>query len=401
MTGEQQVLSSIQKVSTYGRDGRYAFSGGQARPGHERVWVGPKLADYEDILFGREGGVGTVLLNRPQALNAFTLGMYRKLEPKLHEWAADPEIRAVLVEGAGDRAFCAGGDVRAVYEAGKGISGDPSFTSVFFAEEYRIILGIHRYPKPYIAIIDGITMGGGAGVSVNGAYRVATEKTMFAMPETGIGLFPDVGATRFLNLCPGHIGRYLGLTGARLGAADALYCGFATHFVPRERVPELRAALLDTAWEAGGERAQVGSLLGEFTADPGPPPLAARRRMIDRCFAGDAVEAILDALSAETEDAAWAEETRALLLTKSPTSLRITLRQLILGQGFDLAEALKLEYRMTQHVMAALDFYEGIRAVLVDKDQKPHWRPASLAEVDEAVTAGYFASLGAGELVFD
>jgi enoyl-CoA hydratase len=359
------------------------------------------MPDADDILFGREGGVGTVLLNRPKALNAFTLDMYRRLEPMLHQWADDPAVYAVLVEGAGDRAFCAGGDVRRVYEAGKGISGDPSFTSVFFAEEYRIILGIHRYKKPYIAIIDGITMGGGAGVSVNGAYRVATDKTSFAMPETGIGLFPDVGATRFLNLCPGQIGRYLGLTGARVEAADALHCGFATHFVPHDRVPELRAALTGTVWRAGEERAQIEAIFASFTADPGTPALTARRAMIDRCFAGDTIEAILDALAAETEDAAWAEETRALLLTKSPTSLRITLRQLILGQGFDLAAALKLEYRMTQHVMAAHDFYEGIRAVLVDKDQKTVWRPASLAEIDDKAAEGYFAPLGAGELVFD
>jgi enoyl-CoA hydratase len=355
----------------------------------------------DDILFGCEGGVGTVLLNRPHALNAFTLGMYRQFDPMLRAWADDPAIRAVLVEGAGDRAFCAGGDVRAVYEAGKGISGDRDFTSVFFAEEYRIIHRIHHYPKPYIAIMDGITMGGGAGVSVNGAYRIATEKTMFAMPETGIGLFPDVGATRFLNLCPGHIGRYLGLTGARLGAADALYCGLATHFVPRDRVPELKAALTSIAWEPGREPAQTKAILEKFANDPGPPPLAARRAIIDRCFAGDTVEAILDALQSETEDRGWAAETRALLLTKSPTSLRITLRQLVLGQGFDLEGALRLEYRMTQHVMAAHDFYEGIRAVLVDKDQKPRWRPESLAEIDAAAVEAYFAPLGSGELVFD
>jgi enoyl-CoA hydratase len=373
---------------------------GRAKPGHKRVkgWC-RALADDQDILFGREGGVGTVLLNRPKALNAFTLDMYRRLEPTLHRWADDPAVRAVLIEGAGDRAFCAGGDVRRVYEAGKGISGDPSFTRVFFAEEYRIILGIHRYPKPYVAIIGGITMGGGAGVSVNGAYRVATEKTSFAMPETGIGLFPDVGGTHFLNRCPGRIGRYLGLTGARLGAADALYCGIATHFVPHDRVPELRAALIGTVWQAGSERAQVEAILASFAADPGPPPITARRAMIDRCFAGDTVEGVLDALGAETEDAAWAEETRAILLTKSPTSLRITLRQLILGREFDLAEALRLEYRMTQHVMAAHDFYEGIRAVLVDKDQKPRWQPASLAEIDDHAAEAYFAPLGAGELV--
>jgi enoyl-CoA hydratase len=363
------------------------------------------VSDADDILFGREGGVGAVLLNRPQALNAFTLGMYRQFEPELLAWRDDSEIHAVLVEGAGDRAFCAGGDVRAVYEAGKGIAGDRSFTSVFFAEEYRILPLIHRYPKPYIALIDGITMGGGAGVSVNGAYRVATERTMLAMPETGIGLFPDVGATRFLNLCPGHIGRYLGLTGARLGPADALYCGLATHFVDRARLSELKAALTQMKWQAGREPAQVDAVLGEFTADPGPAPLAARRDIIDRCFAGDAVEAIIDALQNETADPDWAAQTRAILLTKSPTSLRITLRQLVVGKGLDLEDALRLEYRMTQHVMAAHDFYEGIRAVLVDKDQQPRWRPASLAEIDAAATEAYFAPLGpaglGSELTFD
>jgi enoyl-CoA hydratase/carnithine racemase len=359
------------------------------------------MPDPHDILFGCQGGVGTVLLNRPQALNAFTLAMYRQFDSKLRAWAKDPDIHAVLIEGAGDRAFCAGGDVRAVYEAGKGISGDPSFTSVFFAEEYRIISFIHHFPKPYVAIIDGITMGGGAGVSVNGAYRVATERTMFAMPETGIGLFPDVGATRFLNLCPGHIGRYLGLAGARLGAADALYCGFATHFVPRELVPDLRAALTGIAWDAANRRSQVEAVLARFNADPGPPPLDVRRAVIDRCFAGDSVEAILDALQSETGDPQWAAETRALLLTKSPTSLRITLRQLILGRGLDLEDALRLEYRMTQHVMAAQDFYEGVRAALVDKDQKPRWRPGSLAEIDESAAEAYFAPLGDGELAFD
>jgi enoyl-CoA hydratase len=355
----------------------------------------------DDIQFGREGGIGTVMLNRPQALNAFTLGMYRQFGPKLHEFAEDRTIHAVLIEGAGDRAFCAGGDVRAVYEAGKGISGDPSFTSVFFAEEYRIISFIHHYPKPYLAILDGITMGGGAGVSVNGAYRVATEKTMFAMPETGIGLFPDVGATRFLNLCPGQIGRYLGLTGARLGPADALYCGFATHFVPRERVPELKGALTETAWDAGAGQAQVEAVLARFNTDPGPPPLAEKRTVIDRCFAGDSVEAIFAALEAETGDPQWVAETRASLLTKSPASFRITLRQLILGPDMDLEDALKLEYRMTQHVMAAHDFYEGVRAALVDKDQTPRWRPATLAGFGEAAAEAYFASLGEGELTFD
>ena len=353
------------------------------------------MAD-EDILFGREGGLATVLLNRPQALNAFTLDMYRRFDPILRAWAEDPGVNAVLIRGVGERAFCAGGDVRAIYEAGRGLSGDRSLTADFFREEYELIRHIHRYPKPYIAIIDGITMGGGAGVSVNGAYRVATERTVLAMPETGIGLFPDVGATRFLNLCPGQIGRYLGLTGARVGAADALYCGFATHFVPRDGVPALVAAL------AGSNG--VEKIIAGFSADPGPAPIAARQPAIDRGFAGDTVEAILDALESEAADggpdAEWAAQTRAGLLTKSPTSLKLTLRQLIAGRGFAIEDALALEYRLTQHVMAGHDFYEGVRAVLVDKDQQPRWDPPTLAAVNEAMVDSYFAPLGEAELRF-
>src|SRR5271169_448033 len=238
-----------------------------------------------EILLGREGGLAALTINRPQALNALTLDNYRCFAPALAAWAEDTSINAVVVRGAGGRAFCAGGDVRAVYEAGSGISGDPDLTAVFFREEYQLIRQIHRFPKPYIAIIDGITMGGGAGISVNGAYRVATERTMFAMPETAIGLFPDVGATRFLNRCPGQIGRYLGLTGARLRAADALYCGFATHVVTQERVAALVAALAGTASAKDGGSERVAALLAEFASDPGPPPLAALCPAIDRCFA--------------------------------------------------------------------------------------------------------------------
>jgi enoyl-CoA hydratase len=363
------------------------------------------MSDSDDILFGRDGGVGTVTLNRPQALNAFTLGMYRRFDPVLGGWAEDPAVHAVVIRGAGERAFCAGGDVRAIAEAGRGIAGDPALTSVFFAEEYRLIRRIHRLAKPYIAIIDGITMGGGAGVSVNGAWRIATERTMLAMPETGIGLFPDVGATRFLNLAPGHIGRYLALTGARLGPADSLYCGFATHFVMRERVTALVEGLVHMRWLGGEERAQVEGALAAVTGDPGTPPLAARRAAIDRCFAPGTVEGVLDALAREAAeegaDGEWAAETRAGLLKKSPTSLKITLRQLILGEGYDIEAALALEYRLTQHFMQGHDFYEGVRAALIDKDQSPRWDPPTLAEVTDPIIDGYFAPLGPGELRFD
>jgi enoyl-CoA hydratase len=355
------------------------------------------MSGDDEILLERDRGLATITINRPQALNALTLDNYRRIDPALRAWAADPSVHAVVVRGAGDRAFCAGGDVRAVYEAGRGISGDPSLTAVFFREEYELIRRIHHFPKPYIAIIDGITMGGGAGISVNGAYRIATERTMFAMPETGIGLFPDVGATRFLNRCPGHIGRYLGLTGARLNAADALYCGFATHAMQRDRIE----ALLD---EFSSGEIPVEAVLSRFTAPPDPSPLASLQPAIDRCFAGDTVEAILEALAAEASaggaHAGWAAETRADLLIKSPTSLKITLRQLTIGQDYDLDAALALEYRITQHVMADHNFYEGIRAMLIDRDRNPHWRPASLAEVSENMVNVYFTPIGDRELRF-
>ncbi len=362
------------------------------------------MDDKEEILLGRDGGVATLTINRPSALNALTLDNYHRIDPALSEWAEDPAVRAVVVRGAGDRAFCAGGDVRAVYEAGRGIGGDPDLPAVFFREEYELIRRIHHFPKPYIAVIDGITMGGGAGISVNGAYRVATERTLFAMPETGIGLFPDVGATRFLNRCPGYVGRYLGLTGARLNAADTFYCGFATHVMRRERIEALVGELGQTSSQAGDARSFATACLGRFAIDLEPAPLAVLRPVIDRCFAGDSIEAILHALGTEaaggSEHAAWAQETRVNLLTKSPTSLKITLRQLTIGRDYDLEAALALEYRLTQRVMGGHDFYEGVRAMLIDRDQKPRWRPATLAEVGDSMVDPYFAPIGNRELRF-
>jgi enoyl-CoA hydratase len=359
------------------------------------------MTGADEIELQRAAGIATLTINRPRALNALTLDNYRWFAPALAGWAEDPAVRAVVVRGTGGRAFCAGGDVRAVYEAGRGIAGDRSLTAMFFREEYRLIRDIHRFPKPYIAIVDGITMGGGAGISINGAYRIATERTLVAMPETAIGLFPDVGATRFLNRCPGRIGRYLGLTGTRLAAADALYCGFATHFVGQDRIEALLSALVGIAWRKGREFDQAEALFAEFVADPGPAPLAALRPAIDRCFSAKAIEEILEALAAESgEWAEWAASTHAGLLKKSPTSLKVTLRQLIEGRDFDLEQALVLEYRLTQHFMRAADFYEGVRAVLIDKDQEPRWQPATLAEVADALVESYFAPLGDGELRF-
>jgi enoyl-CoA hydratase len=362
------------------------------------------MSEFDEIQVDRTGGVAVLTINRPKALNSLTLKNYRSFAPALRAWGSDASVHAVVVRGAGERAFCAGGDVRAVYEAGRGISGDPDLPAIFFREEYELIRCIHRFPKSYIAIIDGITMGGGAGISVNGAYRIATERTLFAMPETAIGLFPDVGATRFLNRCPGNVGRYLGLTGVRLGAADALYCGFATHFVSHDRIAELVGALGEAVLETRQDDDRIEATLTRFAQNPGSASLATLRPVIDRCFAGVSVEEILDALAAEAKagsaHADWAAETRAGLLTKSPTSLRITLRQLVIGRHYDLEAALALEYRLTQHVMAAHDFYEGVRAMLIDKDRKPRWQPATLAEVDEDMVDSFFAPIAGRELRF-
>src|SRR6266436_5076151 len=214
----------------------------------------------DEILRERRGDVAVVTLNRPKVLNTLTLGMYRTLDPELVTWSRDPAIRAVLIGGAGDRAFWAGRGQNS------GLAAD------FFREEYCLIQRVYRFPKPYVALLNGITMGGGAGVSIHGSHRVATERFVFAMPETAIGLFPDIGATVFLNRCPGRIGRYLALTGARIRAADALYCGLVTHYVPNERLAALTDALTGLPWRDGEERSQVDGILAEFSAAAGPAP---------------------------------------------------------------------------------------------------------------------------------
>jgi enoyl-CoA hydratase len=355
------------------------------------------LTTNDEIVRERCGGLAVVTLNRPKALNTLTLGMYRTLDPELVAWGRDPAIRAVVIRGAGDRAFCAGGDVRAIYEAGRGQT--TGLTADFFREEYCLIQRVYRFPKPYVALLGGITMGGGAGVSIHGSHRIATERFVFAMPETAIGLFPDIGATTFLNRCPGRIGRYLGLTGARITAADALYCGLVTHYVPHDQLAALTDALAGLAWRDGDEGSQIDGVLADFSATAGPAPLAELRPAIDRCFAADTVAGIITAL--EREQAEWARAALASIAKASPTSLKITLHQLQVGARFDVEEALQLEYRMTQHVMQRHDFFEGVRALLVDKDQAPKWQPASLAAVSADDVDFYFRPIGDRELRFE
>ena len=356
------------------------------------------MAGTDEILFDHRGGVALATLNRPEALNAITLGMYRAFEPRLTGWAVDPGVRAVLLQGAGTRAFCAGGDVRLIYQSrlSPSLPGDYKFD--LFREEYFFIQKLHRFAKPTIALARGITMGGGAGLSVNGSHCVATETTVFAMPEVFIGSVPDVGATRFLNRCPGFVGHYLALTGGRVGAADALECGLATHFVPEEKIGRVTEALGAVDWREEAEFAQVDEVLLRFAGKPGKGVLSALRPAIDRCFGKSSVEEIVAAL--RQEEGAWAREALAAMQRASPLSLKLTLRQLRVGAGMEIEAALALEFRVIQHLLAGSDFYEGVRAVLVDKDQKPRWRFSSLEQVSEAEVERHFESLGDRELRF-
>ncbi|WP_241503698.1 enoyl-CoA hydratase/isomerase family protein [Ferruginivarius sediminum] len=352
------------------------------------------LGGTEEIRFQRRGGLGEVEMTRPKALNALTLDMIRHFDPLLRDWARDPAVQAVVIRGAGEKAFCAGGDVRAVWDAGK--AGD-DLTAVFFREEYTLNRRIHAYPKPYIALIDGITMGGGVGLSVHGSHRIAGDRTMVAMPETAIGFFPDVGATWVLPRLEGQTGMYMALTGARLKTADAVHAGFATHYVPSERGDELNDALAAASW-SGDPKAVVDGVLADFAADPGPAPLAEQRAAIDRCFGRNSVEDILRALEAEGGD--WAAKTLETLGQRSPTSLKLTFAALRRGAEMDFDDCMRMEYRLSQACMAGHEFYEGIRAVLVEKDHAPKWRPATLAEVDDAEIERAFAPLGERDLAF-
>ncbi len=352
----------------------------------------------EQVLFETVGPVGLITLNRPQALNALTLEMIRAIESRLEAWAGDPEIRAVVVRGAGDRAFCAGGDLMAIYNAGPEraprMADDPD--SDFFRREYLLNWCIHHYPKPYIALIDGVTMGGGVGLSVHGSHRIATERTVFAMPECGIGLFPDVGGSWFLPRCPGALGRFLALTGHRLKASDTLHVGIATGYAPSDRLDALVDELAAADWSDAPERVVERIVAGHAT-DPGPPPLAADADAIEHCFAAETVDAILARLAGQ--DANWAAVAGTALGRNSPTSLKVTLQQLRRGGSMDYDSCVTMEYRMVQRFIAGHDLFEGIRAVLVDRDRNPAWRPASLTEVPDAEVERYFEPLGARDLI--
>lgn len=349
----------------------------------------------QEVLFeeipGNGGRIGLITLNRPQALNALTHNMCRLIETKLHYWAEDQQIKAVVVQGVGEKAFCAGGDIRHLYDLGKKEKYDEAMQ--FFEDEYRLNYRISHYEKPYIAFMDGITMGGGMGLSIHGAFRVGTERLTMAMPETGIGFFPDIGGTYFLSRCPDETGTYLGLTGARIDAADALYINLIDHVVAAYRLPELLNMLIETEFSPE-EPEIVTGILKRFNTPTEASELYCHRDIIETCFSMDTVEAIIEALKAH--QAPWYQQAVENIKKKSPLSLKVTLEALRRGLTMDLKRCQEMEYNLCYHFFRDHDFYEGVRALLVDKDKNPQWQPASLDRVSKEKVCSYFLAPGQG-----
>ena len=352
-------------------------------------------------------GWGVLTLDRPTTLNALSHHMVRTVSSALARWRTDPSIRAVLIKAVPGKAFCAGGDIRVVVEAAR--EGGSAAAARFFADEYQMNWRIGTLGKPYVALIDGITMGGGIGISVHGTHRIATERTVVAMPETAIGFFPDVGGSYFLPRLPSRIGLYLGLTGARIDGATATRLGIATHLVPSAGLEELTASLLDGA--------PLAEALEQHSEEPQPSGLDVPA--IVQHFAGDDLAAILASLAAasghesgsasdEPSDSAsseagdkFAAATLATLRARSPLSLRVVMDQLARGRQLDLAGCLAMEYRMVHHFLEASDFAEGVRAVVIDKDKQPRWRHDRIEAVPEAEVEACFAPVPGAELVLD
>ncbi|MGU3537515.1 enoyl-CoA hydratase/isomerase family protein [Methylobacterium sp. A54F] len=329
----------------------------------------------DEIIVERVGRLGRIRLNRPRALNALTLDMVHAIGPALAGFAEDPAIAAVLLTGEGERGLCAGGDLRALYE------GSAEEAATFWRDEYRLDAGIARYAKPFVAVMDGITMGGGIGLSGHARHRLVTERSRIAMPETGIGFIPDVGGTWLLPRAPGELGTYLGLTGEAVGAADAILCGLADTLVPVSALPALAEAL--AALPRNADHAAVQAVIDAHAQVPGPAPLAAHRALIDRCFASDDVAGILAALDADGSD--FARAAAASLRAKAPAALVFTLRLLRLGRDAPTLEAcLERELHACLAVLAEGDLREGIRSVVIDKDRAFRWNPATLEAVDPA-----------------
>jgi enoyl-CoA hydratase len=336
-----------------------------------------------DIHARIEGHVGRITLNREKALNALTLDMVHAMTDALVAWRSNAGVAAIVVDGAGDRAFCAGGDIVMLHASGQSADGQ---AQRFWRDEYVLNALIADYPKPYVALMDGITMGGGVGVSVHGDFRVATERTMLAMPETGIGFFPDVGATYVLPRLPDAIGIWMGLTGSRLSGADCLAVGLATHYVEAARIPALLEAL--SAAELDGQGGAVEATLAAFETTPPDPEIAQQCADIQRHFSLARVSEIRDSLRAD--GSLWALKQLEVLAGKSPTALRVTMEGFRRGRALSLHEALQAEFVMSLAFLKGHDFYEGVRAAVIDKDRNPQWSPARPEDVPDEALEPYF-----------
>ncbi len=352
-------------------------------------------ADSEgDLIVRREGAAGVIRLNRPKAINAMTLEMSLGIDAALDRFETDPNVAVVILEGAGERGLCAGGDIRGLYDSSCG-GGD--LGKVFWRQEYIMNARIAKYPKPYVAFMDGLVMGGGVGLSAHASHRVVTERTRLAMPEVGLGFFPDVGGTWLLSHAPGEIGTYFGLTGQTMNGPDAIYSRFADAVVPSARLPELREAL--TKVRVGESSSEVRALIGGFSTGEKAGPVAAMQERIDSWFGHDRMQDIVAALTRDGSD--LAKSTLKALGEKSPRGMVVTLKLLRLARNASsLEECLVREYRAALEVFRSDDFREGVRAAVIDKDRSPKWSPARIEDVTPEMIAPYFAEIGADELVF-
>jgi len=347
----------------------------------------------DDLIVKSEGALGVIRLNRPKTINAFTLEMMRGINTALDVFEHDPSIGLVLIEGNGERGFCAGGDIRGLYES---IREGGDLGKIFWREEYIMNSRIASYPKPYVAYMDGMVMGGGVGLAAHGRHRIVTEKTKLAMPEVSIGFFPDVGGTWLLAHAPGELGTYFGLTGQPMNAADAIRCSLGNLYITTARWGEARAALARLG--PGTNNGMVRGVLSHYTSPKEQGPVEQQKEIIDRAFAFDTVEEILAALLREPSE--FAQKTRQIMLEKSPTSLKVTLRLLRAARASkSLDECLIREYGAALEVFVSRDFPEGIRAAVIDKDRTPKWSPATVAEVTPEMVGAYFAPRGEDELV--
>ena len=347
-----------------------------------------------DLIVRREGAAGIIRLNRPKAINAMTFEMSLGIDAALDRFESDPAVAVVILEGAGERGLCAGGDIRGLYESSKA-GGD--LGKIFWRQEYVMNARIAKYPKPYIAFMDGLVMGGGVGLSGHARHRVVTEKTKLAMPEVGLGFFPDVGGTWLLTRIPGEIGTFFGLTGQTMNGPDAIFARFADAVVPSTKLPALREAL--TTIRPGATSAEVDKVIAGFATGESAGPVPAKQASIDRWFAHDRMEDIFSTL--KRDDSEFAQSTRKVLNEKSPRGMVVTLKLLRLARdAASLEECLVREYRAALEVFRSDDFREGVRAAVIDKDRNPRWSPPRVEDVTREMLAPYFREIGTDELVF-